>query len=69
MKFEINKDELLILEKWLLTHKCVFSRDPLSAGAIGGRLSYKFTPTSIGMITVVTCLCGEETNITNFDDW
>ena len=30
------------------------------AGAIGGRFSYEFTPTSLGDIAVVKCRCGGE---------
>lgn len=30
------------------------------AGAISGRFSYEFTPTSLGDIAVVKCSCGAE---------
>lgn len=37
-------------------------------GAIGGGLTYKFTPTSLGVITVVE-LFGEEIDLTEYDMW
>ena len=69
MKFEIYEDELPSLDKWLEEHECGYTKDPFAAGAIGGRLTYQFTPTSLGQITVVRCLCGKEVNITNTDSW
>lgn len=38
--------------------------------AIGGHITYKFTPTSLGTGVSVKCnLCGEEKNITDYDLW
>lgn len=41
-------------------------------GAIGGGLSYHFTPTSIGLITKITYGSGEhqhELDLTDYDSW
>ncbi len=38
-------------------------------GAIGGRLKYSFTPTGLGPIVKVTCLCGEELDLTDVEKW
>ena len=38
-------------------------------GAIGGRWTYKLTPTGLGTIIVVQCICGEEENVTDFNSW
>ncbi len=40
---------------WDKEHDC-----PKSAGAIGGRFSYHFVPTSIGVIGEVHCTCGKK---------
>lgn len=40
---------------WDKEHDC-----PKSAGAIGGRFSYHFIPTSIGVIGEVKCSCGKK---------
>lgn len=39
-------------------------------GAIGGGLTYSFTPTSLGTVVVVKeMITGEEINLTDFDSW
>lgn len=47
----------------------MMEEDPQYVGAIGGRFSYRFIPTSLGVITVVQCACGKEKNVTDFDKW
>ena len=37
-------------------------------GAIGGGLTYKFSPTGLGIVTEVTYL-GYELNLTDYDTW
>ncbi len=39
-------------------------KQPKIAGAIGGRFSYTFVPTSIGIFAKCKCTCGEELDIT-----
>lgn len=37
---------------------------------IGGKISFIFTDTGIGTITVLRCnVCKKENNITDFDEW
>lgn len=38
------------------------------SGAIGGAVSYIFTPTSIGFVVKVRCY-GKELDITDYSDW
>lgn len=38
-------------------------------GAIGGRMSYKFTPTGLGTMFVVMCACGEQLDLTDVSGW
>jgi len=38
-------------------------------GAAGGRFTYAFTPTGIGVCIVVKCCCGEEKNVTDYSGW
>lgn len=42
-------------------------------GAIGGGVTYEFTPTGLGVITIVTHRMPDgskaELNLTNFDEW
>ena len=37
-------------------------------GAIGGALTYSFTPNSIGMVFTVHA-CGHELDLTDYDSW
>ena len=43
--------------------------DPHYVGAIGGRFGYRFIPTSLGTIVKVQCACGEERDVTDYDEW
>ena len=73
--FTISPGEQSQLDEWLVEHNktCEYYDDGTQAsnpcGAIGGRLSYCFTPTGLGLITVVKCMCGEELNTTEFEAW
>jgi len=40
-----------------------------NSGAIGGRMTYTIKPTSLGNIIKVVCDCGEELDLTDYDDW
>lgn len=62
MKFEMDSDEIAEFKKWEAEHNktCVFGKPAAYTGAIGGRFSFIFTPTSIGQLVVVKCACGEK---------
>lgn len=38
-------------------------------GAIGGRVTYAFTQTSIGCMVKVSCACGAEKDLSEYDNW
>ena len=64
--FSITKQELEQINEWKRQHEeeahnIVTPEDKLKAhGAIGGRYSYVFIPTSIGTIGIIKCSCGAE---------
>ena len=68
--FELNEVERQKLRDWQEKHdkKCKFA-NPMSQGAIGGRLTYMFTPTSLGVITKIKCTCGKEADLTDMSIW
>lgn len=68
--FTLNEKEQEDFKKWLKKHDrtCKYS-DSMKTGAIGGRLTYMFTPTSLGVITKVKCACGEKIDLTDTDLW
>ncbi len=63
MNFSLTNNQQDLISKWL--------ENPGDyCGAIGGRLTFSFTPTSIGVITIVTDNLTKETlNITNYEEW
>jgi len=67
VKFEIPPEKQEAL-KAFQKHKCDFSKAE-NIGAIGGRLTYKFTPTGVGCCFVVECVCGESVDLSGYEDW
>lgn len=66
--FELDATQRVKLAEWVKVQK------PLEGyGAIGGALTYEFTPTSLGTVTKVYYLKGHpnETSIdiTDYEDW
>lgn len=64
--FELDDNEIRKLNEWDNKHQCSLKED---SGAIGGRLTYSFTGTSLGQIVVVKCGCGEEIDLTDYNMW
>ena len=68
--FSLSETEKRRLQAWLDGHdtKCKLAARS-SQGAIGGRLTYEFTPTGIGTIASISFACGEEIDVTDYDNW
>jgi hypothetical protein len=66
--FSIFEEEIVKIEEWQKKHdkKCPYYKN---SGAIGGRMTYSFTGTSIGGIVKVKCACGEEFDATDYSSW
>ncbi len=66
--FNLNTEELTKLNTWLSEHDktCRLAK---YSGAIGGRLTYEFTPTSLSTIVHVQCACCREARVdlTDYD--
>ena len=68
--FTLNEKEKSEATEWLKKHDKTCKYKKLNKqGAIGGRITYKFTPTSLGVIIVVECTCGKKIDITDVDSW
>lgn len=65
--YRLSETELKTLKEWDERHLDERHGKEPYAGAIGGRLSYIFTPTGLGVISKVKCMCGEEFNLTDWD--
>ena len=66
--FKIDDEQMKKLKSWIEIHRttCWYFKNP---GAIGGGLSYIFTPTGIGESLKVKCICGEQIDLTDMDKW
>jgi len=64
MKFELSEEQLAKFKEWNKSHNC-----NAASGAIGGKISFKFIPTGLGIIEEVECICGEKLSLTEWEDW
>lgn len=64
--FTLNEEQEKKLSEWLKTREL-----GKYAGAIGGRFTYSFTPTSIGLIVEVADGMGDKAKIdlSDYDSW
>jgi len=73
--FTIDDKQATQIKKWKKEHKCSLRtsdrgiEEEIYVGAIGGAITYCFTPTGIGIIVEAKCACGEKLNVTDFEDW
>ena len=67
MKFEMSKKSYKQYCDWSKEHdkKCPY----LHTGAAGGRTSFCFTPTGIGIEIKVHCTCGANIDVTDTSEW
>lgn len=64
--FKLDEEQYKKLDKWY-EQQGIAER---YGGAIGGALTYSFTPTSLGIVTKVTNNFNKETiDLTNYDEW
>lgn len=70
MTFEMNEVEAARAAAWIKAHleEAHGGKFPY-AGAIGGSLTYEFTPTGIGTAVRVRCSCGASGDCTDVDAW
>lgn len=65
MKEFLDKEQLKNFNNWNKERKEVCKLT--YTGAIGGRLTYSFTPTGLGTVVKVKCACGEEIDLTDYN--
>ena len=58
--FVIEPEENAAINEWIDKHTKEKHNSSHYAGAIGGRYSYSFVPTSIGEVGEIICSCGEK---------
>ena len=57
--FVLNEKETKVIANWIENHNKEFHNSKLHYTGIGGTFSYTFTPTSLGTIGEITCICGQ----------
>jgi hypothetical protein len=64
MQFELSEEQKAKLKEWM-------DKKPKEyTGAIGGRYTYSFHPTSLGVVVKVTDeLKKDEIDLTDYEDW
>ena len=63
-EFKLNESEAQKAKEFEEKHR----HPDIYKGAIGGHISYKFTPTSIGTAVIIKCnICNIEENITDYN--
>ena len=71
--FTLGGKELKDAFGFIKNHKCDLKDESRTGGkkvgAIGGRIGYRFTPTSLGIAALVKCACGKEKDVTDYDSW
>lgn len=64
--FSFDEEQSKKVNVWVNEHRGVC---PAPLGSIGGRITYSFTPTSLGTVERVTCACGAELDVTEYEHW
>ena len=63
--FKLDPDQVYTASHWINNHDCPLT----SHGAIGGAITYHFTPTGIGVVVKLSCACGKEKDLTDYNSW
>lgn len=62
--FTLTKEQCEKINEWVKTHKETYT------GAIGGRYTYTFHPTTLGVVVkVIDELTKEELDVTDYESW
>ena len=62
--FWITNAERAKIEKWSQNHDCIYMQGKRPSNSpLGGEISVIFTPTELGTVVSVKCLCGNESFI------
>ena len=77
--FTVSEEDRKKVTAWLAKHREEKHADMFRdmgdgkkifyTGAIGGGLTYEYTPTSLGTVFKATCHCGEALDLSDYDSW
>ena len=66
LRFYLTDTERDMADEWIMSHDCPVKGND---GAIGGRITYEFTPTGLGIISRIKCSCKKSLDLTDFESW
>lgn len=70
MEFSFSPIQRERLLDWKKEQDKIYESSAMYAGAIGGRYTYSFTPTGLGLIiTVTNNITKDQIDLTNYEDW
>ena len=62
--FKLTKEQDALIDKWLE------EKQPEYCGAIGGRFTYQFTPTSLGInVVVIDNFDKTQIDVSDYENW
>lgn len=65
VRFELDEKQARAAAEFRSTHPC-----PLKdVGAIGGKYTYEFTPTTVATAAVLKCGCGAKIDLSDYENW
>ena len=67
--FSIEPEDVKRIDDWKARHEAEKHNGSDYAGAIGGRYTYEFTPTSIGTFGRIRCSCGDHFDYDDGTNW
>lgn len=56
---------------WIREHPCSQKNEygVRQSGAIGGAITFSFTPTLLGTVVRISCACGKEHDLTRYEEF
>lgn len=76
LSFSVTDLELKRIRSFRKNHRCGLPNDRRmkrrkvkKTGPIGGRFTYSFIPTAIGIAVKIGCACGKEEDVTDYGSW
>lgn len=71
--FYLYKEQRDMANEWANAHDAekhgATATKPRYSGAIGGAFTWEFTPTSLGTVSTLKCSCGEQIDVSDYDEW
>lgn len=68
-QFQLSDDQIDKLNIEFVDHDKACRYAGNRGGAIGGRFTYEFTPTTLGVVVRFSCVCGKKIDLTDYENF